>query len=79
MVDEVMRGGENKSVMKDEWARRKFNQWRKSRVMDFNIPIEKMDMREFNEQLQQFLLQVIKLNGKRYPSESLMNMFRCFG
>lgn len=44
-----------------------------------NVPIEKMPLRKVGEMLGQYFLMTCKVDGRRYPTDSINNMFMSFG
>ncbi|KAI5079751.1 hypothetical protein GOP47_0005230 [Adiantum capillus-veneris] len=77
--EELVSLGESSTKQKDNWARKKFDEWRKICGLECQVPLEKLDLRQLNDMLSQFFVVVCKQNGSLFPSDTLMGMLRCFG
>ncbi|KAI5068402.1 hypothetical protein GOP47_0016747 [Adiantum capillus-veneris] len=79
LEEELVSLGESSTKQKDNWARKKFDEWRKICGLECQVPLEKLDLRQLNDMLSQFFVVVCRQNGSLFPSDTLMGMLRCFG
>lgn len=80
VLNQVLNDKTNPSEGVDNWCRNRFNAWRKAKGMDTSKSIEYYwdHLKEFGQILTVFFLEVAKVNGKRYPTESLMGLYNAF-
>ncbi|KAI5071645.1 hypothetical protein GOP47_0013896 [Adiantum capillus-veneris] len=79
LEEELVSLGESSTKKKDNWARKKFDEWRKICGFECQVPLEKLDLCQLNDMLSQFFVVVCKQNGSLFPSDTLMGMLCCFG
>ncbi|MCO5600956.1 hypothetical protein L7F22_055073 [Adiantum nelumboides] len=79
LEEQVLNFTENSTNQKDNWARKKFDNWRKLSGLNCEIPLEKLGLRVLNDLLSKFFLVVCKSRGCLFPADTFMGMLRCFG
>ncbi|KAI5057435.1 hypothetical protein GOP47_0027450 [Adiantum capillus-veneris] len=56
-LEELLSAGDSGATKhKDNWARKKFDTWRKMSSVDCDTPLEKLDLRQLNEMLARFFV-----------------------
>lgn len=62
----------------DNWARNKFQKWRKHVKLDHTFEIEKTPLKTFGEEIVKFFLMLYKNYGERYPTALITIFFMGF-
>lgn len=74
----VAEGGENPSAKVDRWARNRLTEFRKFKKFALLPHFDKMQPADCVALLVKFFKQVCKRDGNRYPTQSLMGLYRAF-
>ena len=74
----VQNGDESNSYRNERWCINRFNAWRRHMNIATDIPVEKIPLQELGVILSKFFFMVCKVDGSRYPTESIKNLLMSF-
>lgn len=74
----VSEGGENPSAKVDKWATNRLAAFRKQLKLNLSVDWTQLPPAEIVALLVKFFERACKLSGARYPTESLMGLYRAF-
>ena len=75
---EMQSCNKNGTTKSNSWIKNRFNSWRCASGLDISIPLESLPLKELAEMLVKFFFVLKKKNGKRYPSQSVMGIYKGF-
>jgi hypothetical protein len=74
----VQNGDESNNYRNERWCINRFNAWRRHMNVATDIPVEKIPLQELGVILSKFFLMVCKVDGSKYPTESIKNLLMSF-
>jgi hypothetical protein len=78
LFDKICKMENGKSLRNEKWAENRFNSWRASIGLDTSVKLVDLPLEDFADLLTQFFLCLVKINGERYPSGSIGNIYDSF-